>query len=255
MILLFPLRNNVISSSTNRMIGKAILKLFELRIFSCATQCDNGKPKKTAIECNCQNPRIFASCRDLPKYSCCAVMRFQRERFSNVVYNTLTEKLRIEFHAKALRYLHLETKKCDSCKNENFPSLILKDLDFKFRDGFLNIEDKSFKAMVNFFESLNLPVWRTRKTRFFKIKSNVIQPIILNFLNYDFRACNCQSILHDVYSEMIKHCHGGHNTLKLIDTKIHLASIFINLGYISEAWTQLARALNELEVSLRCVKC
>lgn len=242
----------IMSSSTNRMIGKALMKLFELRILMCASKSDEGKSqrhKKTYIKCNCENPKIFASCRDLPKFSCCMVMEFQRERFRNVVYNSLTEKQRIENHGKALLYLHMETKQCDSCGKEKFSELILQELDFQFRDGILDAEDNSFESMVAYFESINLPVWQTHRGKFLGIKTVSVRPVVLNYLNYNFRDCKCTSILLNVHKDMIKHCHGGHNTLKLIHTKVQLARINMNIGNFSEAHLQLTRALSQLDVS------
>jgi hypothetical protein len=59
----------------------------------------------------------------------------------------------------------------------------------------------------------------------YRIKRDLIKaPILLNFLNYDFHDCKCNSILFAMYKDMIKHSHGGQNILKLVHTKIQLAA-------------------------------
>jgi adenylate cyclase 10 len=241
----------VLSSSTDRMVGQALVKLFEQRIISCMSKIDDvsSKPRKTFIRCNCKNVTIFSSCRDLPSTSCCTSMTFQRERFRNLVYNSLTEKQRIQFHAKALLYLHMETRKCAPCKHAKFPDLLVPDWDFKFYDGILEIDDNSLEKMVNYFDSINLKVRRDVRSKFLKLKTYKLYPIILNFFNYNFCVCSCQSILLDVYTQMIRHCHGGRNSQKLIHSKIQLAAVQIATGNICDAQVQLTRASNLLDVS------
>lgn len=250
----------IMSSSTDRMIGKAMVKLFELQIFVCASGIETGHNKSSSgiITCNCKDLKVFDSCRDLPRYASCALVRFHSEVFRNVVYDLLTDKQRLEYHKRSLLYLHMETMRCESCGGGMFTSLMALDIDFKFHDGFLDHEDKSFESMVNYFESINVNIKLKKKPNIFKKmfkpwisskKSTKIRPIILNFMNYDFRNCKCSMILYSMYNEMIRHCHGAMMNLKLIDSKIELARMCIKMNNIPRASSLLFKALQKLEVS------
>lgn len=262
----------IMSSSTDRMIGKAMVNLFDLGTFACASRLDEDvnqhrkkKKRSSIVVCNCKEVKVFASCRDLPRYSCCELIRFQREAFSKIVYNSLTDKQRLEYHKRSLVYLHIETRRCDSCGNGNFPELTIDDFDFEFRDGIIDKEDVSFETMVDYFESLNLPVvkrsskantnFQTRESFvgkmfsfLWKEKDLKIRPLILNYMNYDFRSCTCNQILYSMYSDSIRHCHGFGNTLKYVANEIHLASLCIRMSNVPRATNLLGTALTKLEV-------
>lgn len=250
--------NYVLSSSNERIFGKALVKLFEQRIISCATKVDEKewkKPRRTFIRCNCKNVEIKASCRDLPAISCCNSMKFCRERFHILVYNSLTESQRLQFHTKALVYLHMESKKCAACNNKYFSELLLTCNDFDFHDGTVELNDTSMEKAMTYLDSINLPVRRVCPSRSKRSKSFKIRPTVLNFLNYDFSLCNCQKILHDVYTQMTRHCHGSCNSQKLIHTKIKLAEINIRMGRTEEAMNFLNKSSDLLDVSFfKCGK-
>ena len=253
--------SHVLSSSTDRMIGRAMCKLFELQIFFCASRIDgeqttDAKQKKTSdlIVCNCQNVKVFDSCRDLPRYSCCESIRFRSQSFCSVVYNTLTDKQRVEYHKKSLIYLHMETRRCDSCENGFFPELTLENFNFEFKDGILEEEDNSLEAMKEHFKTINLPIFKPTKKSFFDIifmreKEPEIQPVILNYMSYDFRLCNCNSILYSMYNDSIRHCHAVGNILKLVDTKIELANMCIKTANVPRAMNLLRKVLMQLKVN------
>lgn len=243
--------SSILSSSTERMVGKAVMKLLELQIFACGSsvQIDRTKKLKSidSVSCNCENLKVFDSCRDLPSYASCSAIRFQREGFRDVVYNLLTEKQRLEFHRKALVYLHAQTRRCDSCGNRQFRELINEDLDFNFQDGIVQREDTSYNAMIKYFDSINLPVTKLTYSGF--KKKEKIRPLVLNYINFDFHNCKCDAILHKVYIEMLTHCVGPDLFMKMIDTKIDLASKCIKVLNIPRANNLLQRALNQLSVS------
>lgn len=252
---------SIMTTSTERMVAKAMVKLFELRILTCAstnelevTSTIKQRKRSEIVICKCQLNQVPASCRDLPKYALCSSTKFHRNRFCEVVYDSLTEKQRAEYHRKAMVYLHLETKRCQSCGSSNFSSLLSQSFDFKFHDGILHIEDNSFESMMKYFEAIGLPVKiKARSKGFFKFKQSKalkIRPVILNFMDYDFQNCQCYVALHEMYNDMIRHCHGGHNMLKLIETKIHLASLCITVQNVPRANFLLTRALTALNVSL-----
>lgn len=251
----------VIANSSDRMIGIAMVKLFELHIFTCASACDQenlSKEKRTSdgLTCCCQNLKIFESCDDLHKVASCAKLKFQRETFRRVVYGSLTEKQRLDYHRRSLVYLHLEAKQCDVCGNHQFQQLQFDDLDFKFNDGVVDSDYDAYEAMINYFDSINYSIRKPEKrsmlSSLFRQKEvPKVYPIVLNYLNYNFSNCSCSSILYTLYSKMIDHCHGGDMLLKLIDSKIELANICISRSNIPRAIKLLRRAMFQLEVRKR----
>lgn len=247
----------VMSSSTDRMIGKAMVTLFRLQIVACTSEsCDDEclqKKSNANVDCNCKNRVIFDSCRDLPPYACCTSIKFQREGFCSVVYETLTDKQRVEYHRRALLYLHMETTKCDACGNEHFTELMLEDFDFKFHDGVVDRHVCSFDLMVEYFESINFPIKRPSKSSSMLIlvrkKPSKTFPVVLNYLNYDFSHCSCVLVVYKMYNDMLKHSRGAELKLKQIETEIELASVCIDLANIPRATKLLTSALQNLKVS------
>lgn len=241
--------SRVLSCSTERMVGKAVMKLLELQIFSCGSFARGGIKLKSmdAVVCNCEDLKILDSCRDLPDYASCAAIKFQREGFRDVVYNLLTEKQRLDYHREALVYLHAETRRCDSCGNRQFRELINEDLDFNFHDGIVQKKDDSYESMINYFDSINFPI--TQSTRDFSKSRLQIRPLVLNYLNIDFHNCKCDAILYRVLGEMVTHCVGPKLFMKRVETKIELASKCIKIGNIPRANTLLQRAADQLTVS------
>ncbi|CRK95608.1 CLUMA_CG009067, isoform A [Clunio marinus] len=252
----------VLSSSTSRMIGKSITKLFELHIFSCASSfidchtniIDENESIKR-INCNCDNTTIFRSCRDLPNYASCKALKFQREDFQNVVYQSLTEKQRMDFHKKSLIFLHLETKRCSACGSGKFSELQIENFDFQFHDGVQLIDDTSIDRMMNYFNSIQIPVTNLNINKsifrnFPKFHKNEVKvrPILLNFLEYDFRSCNCNQILYSTYNNLLRHCHSNDTKLKLIEFKIRLASLCIDSCNVPHAKILLVEATNLIKI-------
>ena len=248
--------SNVMSSSTDRMIGRTVMKLFELQIFVCASAIGENHNQKLSgfITCNCKDIKIFDACRDLPRYASCALVRFNSFSFRTVVYNLLTDKQRLDYHRRALLYLHMETKKCDSCGGGFFTSLMILNFDFKFHDGFIDHDDNSFELMVKYFESINLNIIRKSQRSIIKkllgIKDDQVtfRPIIMNYLNYDFRSCKCSLILYSMYNEILRHYRGAEMDLRIIDSKIELARMCIKMQNIPRASSLLHKALVRLEV-------
>lgn len=250
---------DIMASSTERMVGKAMLKLFELQIFACASTfasrqaTPRRKTSNDIIACNCRDVQVADSCRDLPKFASCARAKFQSSILRSVVYDSLTEKQRLQYHKRSLAYLHRETRRCESCGSGRFLSLMVEDFDFNFIDGVVNSDDASFDTMIEYFKSINMPIQRaSKKTSILPSihskKNFKIRPVVLNFRNYDFHDCKCNSILGAVYEEMIKHCYGGKLTLKMIDTEIELAAVCIKRSDFPRATNLLLKALMALNV-------
>lgn len=60
------------------------------------------------------------SCIDLPKYASCGYIRFRSSEFRETTYNLLTDNQKREFHAKAIRYMEKETRRCRACGSGYF---------------------------------------------------------------------------------------------------------------------------------------
>jgi adenylate cyclase 10 len=251
----------LLSKGSERQLGKAIVRLFENQIFTCGSAIPTSTERVSTNTCHCEQLTISDACRDLPITSSCSMLKFQKPSFREIVYQLLGEKQRIEFHEKALVFLHLNTRKCKSCGYEPFAFVWEQETDFKFHDGTLhNKKDKSLTDMIDYFDSLCLPISKDSKTRKSKwncsANSMEVLPIILNYAAYNFNDCECYSILSKMYKEMINHCHGGKNFLKLIDTKIKFARMVLvrsNYENVDEPNKLLTRALHQLEVNeLKC---
>ncbi|KAI4466740.1 testicular soluble adenylyl cyclase [Holotrichia oblita] len=129
--------NYVMNQKNPRMTARAVQKLFEIRVLSCArgdfTQGDAcvsfdmrlvNPNKDTAIKCDCKGIRIHETCLDLPKYASCGYFRFRLGAFRETTYNQLTDSQRKEFHGRAVRYLEKETRKCKACGNAFFVRIL-----------------------------------------------------------------------------------------------------------------------------------
>ncbi|KAK9746117.1 hypothetical protein QE152_g6353 [Popillia japonica] len=129
--------NYVMNQKNPRMTARAVQKLFEIRVLSCArgdfTQGDAcvsfdmrlvNPNKDTAIKCDCKGIRIHETCLDLPKYASCGYFRFRLGAFRETTYNLLTDSQRKEFHGRAVRYLEKETRKCKACGNAFFVRIL-----------------------------------------------------------------------------------------------------------------------------------
>lgn len=244
----------VISNSTDRLIGMAMVKMFEIHIFTCGSAFSSNEKKGSDIfVCNCKNCKVPESCRDLPKYASCALIKFHSENFRKCVYDSLTDKLRLEYHTRSLNYLYHKTRRCDPCGNAPFPILVAQDLDFEFIDGYYMTKNNSLQRMVNHFESLNLPIVAYHKnsiaTNLLRRKKEMkFRSIVLNYMNYDFLDCKCNTILLKTFNNAIDHCYGAEQTVKLIESRIELASVCIKTSNIPRAQSLLKQAQIELNV-------
>lgn len=57
-------------------------------------------------------------------------MRFTSTTFRETTYNLLTDNQKREFHARAIRYLEKETRKCRACGNGYFTKYMGNRLDY-----------------------------------------------------------------------------------------------------------------------------
>ncbi|XP_044763888.1 adenylate cyclase type 10-like isoform X2 [Coccinella septempunctata] len=116
------------TDGTARETAEVVKILFEKRVLCCAKgdfseggnyllirdkMLDPSKDHK--IKCYCVGIYICDDVKDLPKYASCGYIRFISSRFRQTTYNLLTDAQKKMFHARAVKYLLRETKKCTSC--------------------------------------------------------------------------------------------------------------------------------------------
>lgn len=176
------------STKSTKFNLSAIQKLFEIKVLSCArgdfTQGDAcvsfdmrlvNPNKDTAIKCDCKGIRVHGkninlnlimrwqfsirliklleTCLDLPKYASCGYFRFRLGAFRETTYNLLTDSQRKEFHARAVRYLEKETRKCKACGNAFFVRI----LGVRYDEVFENVIN-----LIFFYPGINCRVWRKK---------------------------------------------------------------------------------------------
>ncbi|KAL1513756.1 hypothetical protein ABEB36_003124 [Hypothenemus hampei] len=135
----------IMSSSAVRLTTLAVKKLFEIHVLSCARGnfIDGGlifkerlknPNEQTEVACECKGLIIDELCQDLPKYASCGYMRFLSTTFRETTYNLLTDNQKREFHARAIRYLEKETRKCRACGNGYFTKYMGSKLDYDLRN-------------------------------------------------------------------------------------------------------------------------
>lgn len=246
----------LMSTGTQRRIGLALVKFFDNQIFTCTSPVPADMRRSSANLCYCVRTSFHESCRDLPRTANCTRIKFVKEKFRDTIYATLTEKQRVDIHEKCFVYLHTNSTTCQACGSEPFAFVFEQEIDFKFRDGVKKTRDRSKREMEDFFESIGIMTGENDDTSLtcFGGSSDETPPVILNFAAYDFSMCECSEILKNMYQEMIKHCHGSNNLLKLIDTKIKFARFMLLMkksdsSELEQAMTLLTRALDVLEVS------
>ncbi|CAH1124472.1 unnamed protein product [Ceutorhynchus assimilis] len=134
----------IMASSAVRLTALAVKKLFEIHVLSCArgnflegglvfTERFKNPNENTEVACECQGLIIDEICQDLPKYASCGYMRFLSTTFRETTYNLLTDNQKREFHARAIRYLEKETRKCRACGNGYFTKHMGNRLDYDLK--------------------------------------------------------------------------------------------------------------------------
>ncbi|XP_076268027.1 adenylate cyclase type 10-like [Rhynchophorus ferrugineus] len=134
----------IMSSSAVRLTALAVKKLFEIHVLSCARgnfvegglifkERLKNPNEETEVTCQCRGLIIDENCQDLPKYASCGYMRFLSTSFRETTYNLLTDNQKREFHARAIRYLEKETRKCRACGNGYFTRYMGNKLDYELK--------------------------------------------------------------------------------------------------------------------------
>lgn len=232
--------NYLINKIDHRAMGKTIAKLFRLSILFCASTVQSHT-NNVDRHCSCKNIEIIEACRNLPLYANCMHMTFNDEMFRIHVYDTLIEKQRIEYHRKCIKFLCRTTRKCSSCNHEMFA--ILEEIKQNFRDGYpkndCNVKEKKENVLRNV-----LPL---EKNQCNDLSREL--PIVLNYMNYDYRNCKCKFLLNHAFCNIMGHCQGEDMIMKKIFSQITFADISIQDGNIPNAIQILNQTIELLDVS------
>jgi adenylate cyclase 10 len=177
----------------------------------------------------------------------CASIKFQDEAFRKYIYETLTEKQRLEYHKRCISYFFFHTKKCTNCNHERFE--IIDEFELCEKDGIVQATtkcDNSEQMNENLFKILHLFIDDIKSTQSHK------PPIVLNFMNYNFNQCNCTSILYSAFSKITQHCYGDEMKMKFLYSQVILADICIKLSNTPRALMLLDECLVQLnEIKVR----
>ncbi|XP_076659700.1 adenylate cyclase type 10 [Halictus rubicundus] len=215
---------NLMNLSVKKEIGLAIAKLFEIRVFGCATgdfsnysgpiifiQNMRNPLSESGIFCNCIGLTIPVELEDLPKYASCGLMRFKMTMFRDTTYRLLTENQKMELHNQALKYLKQYTKRCLSCGEGQFAKLLGKVSKREDRVRRPTVIEEMFGSVefetmhdVKETENVNSRRWLSCLDMF---KSVERSPTV-TFSDTDFSGCQCDLILMTVYTQMLDHCRG-----------------------------------------------
>lgn len=185
----------------------------------------------------------------IPCLGSCSFLKFKDESFRRYIYETLTEKQRIEFHKRCISYLYYQTKKCTNCNNhERFE--VIDEFELDASDGIVTTSDKKIQKKENLLSTFKL----------FSKDDNVESlpkrtPIVLNFINHNFYKCSCISILYSAFSRTLQHCHGDSMRINLIHAQIILADICIKLQNIPRALVNLDDVYKKLDVGVLILFC
>ncbi|XP_060536145.1 adenylate cyclase type 10-like [Cylas formicarius] len=134
----------IVTSSSTRPTALAVKKLFEIRVLSCARgnfiegglifkERLKNPNEETQVICECKGLIIDDDCLDLPKYASCGYLRFLSRPFRETTYNLLTDNQKKEFHSRAIRFLEMETRKCQGCGRGFFVRYMGNKLDYELR--------------------------------------------------------------------------------------------------------------------------
>ncbi|XP_076380390.1 adenylate cyclase type 10 [Megalopta genalis] len=226
---------SLMNISEKREIGLAVAKLFEIRVFGCATgdftnysgpiifiQNMRNPASETGIFCNCIGLTIPAELDDLPRHASCGLMRFKMTMFRDTTYRLLTENQKMELHNQALKYLKQYSRRCQSCGEGQFAKLLGKISKREERLRRPSVIEEMFGSAE--FETmrdvqgtkngskLQRGKWFSCLNMFRRIERS---PTV-TFSDADFNNCQCDLILMTVYTQMLDHCRGiGKNEMTI----------------------------------------
>lgn len=226
---------------------------------------------------------LLETCLDLPKYASCGYIQFKSTLFRDITYNLLTNQQKKEFHSRAIRYLEKETRRCKSCGYGFFENILRarqkQDKEFlKKRDKRIRYEgsgegsfstfgsdgtsqrgslsqETSKKSVVLKVDERSISSFQisSEDTRAF-VSSTFFGFTVINklknsfsltrtFSAEDFSDCRCNLILSTTYAQLIDHCRGANEYIKLTTAHTEYAYICLNLCNFPLAIQTLEEAL------------
>ncbi|XP_053973137.1 adenylate cyclase type 10-like [Hylaeus volcanicus] len=241
---------SLMNISAKREIGLAITKLFEIRVFGCATGDFSRNRGPIIFIRNMRNPasemEVFCSCigitipdelDDLPKYASCGLMRFKMSMFRDTTYQLLTENQKMELHNQALKYLQQHTRRCVSCGQGEFAKLLGKVSKKENRRKRTTNIDQMFDSTT--FSDIDVIEEVKEEGKAFLSCFNGFltverQPTV-TFSDVDFSDCQCNLILMTVYTQILGHCHGIGKTEMAMIAILEFAEICVMACNIPQA--------------------
>nr|XP_033321137.1 LOW QUALITY PROTEIN: adenylate cyclase type 10-like [Megalopta genalis] len=214
------------------LVVSAVAKLFEIRVFGCATgdftnysgpiifiQNMRNPASETGIFCNCIGLTIPAELDDLPRHASCGLMRFKMTMFRDTTYRLLTENQKMELHNQALKYLKQYSRRCQSCGEGQFAKLLGKISKREERLRRPSVIEEMFGSAefetmrdVQGTKNVQRGKWFSCLNMFRRIERS---PTV-TFSDADFNNCQCDLILMTVYTQMLDHCRGiGKNEMTI----------------------------------------
>nr|XP_012152584.1 PREDICTED: LOW QUALITY PROTEIN: adenylate cyclase type 10-like [Megachile rotundata] len=272
---------HLMSVTSKREVGLAVLKLFEIRVFGCAIGdfsrntgpiifIRNMRNPSSEIDvfCNCIGLNIPEELEDLPRYASCGLMRFKMTMFRDTTYRLLTENQKMELHSQALKYLQQYTRRCVSCGEGQFAKLLGKiskkeerrkrttNIDDIF--GTVRFDEEPITKEKKKGEKLIAPrcnyslIIITEQKPFLSclnIFRRVEKKPTVTFSDVDFTDCQCHLILMTVYTQILEHCRGIGNTemtLTAILEFVEICLVNYNIPQARKLLTEGETVLSEL---------
>ncbi|XP_060805393.1 adenylate cyclase type 10 isoform X1 [Amyelois transitella] len=239
-------------------------------------------PTFKSPHCACIGTRQPPDCRDIPLYAFCGYMRFRHSLFRTTTYELLTENQKNEMHSRALTYLERYTRRCNACGSGCFVKLV----GLRCDDG-LRVESEELKRTRQQIRNLsaetrlasdydiagagtsefstqmnpafkNMPGETTSEIYdvdvLEKSTRNLTDSIglytnkqVRSFSSLELGNCECLAILLSVYCQIIDHCKGAGEHLKLYDAYME----YTDLSILKLNIPQAIRLLFEVETFVK----
>ncbi|KAL3288007.1 hypothetical protein HHI36_002459 [Cryptolaemus montrouzieri] len=235
---------NLKNREKNQMdIAEAIQGLFELGILCCAKyQISERKQlilKRSCVDisnkCDCLDSSISEFYEPIPKYSFCQLLRFSSCQYKEFVRKLIPPDTAKEFHHRALKYLHRETRKCNTCGNG---LMDFGDMNSQKLVGFKSQLDETFILTPRKFITEQAHTTDEMKKNLGKNTENKLIEFPL-FSNYNFSQCECEIIMCSVYKQMVEHFKG----LELYPAMLECIIKYAEMGLILKNYEKVVSLL------------
>ncbi|XP_058797056.1 adenylate cyclase type 10-like [Phymastichus coffea] len=250
---------------SQRDIGVALVKLFELRIIGCAVgdfSRSSGPqtlfkrvhdPMQTTmqIRCGCKGIEISEELSDLPSYASCGLMRFKLDMFRKTTYRLLTDNQKVEFHSKALHYLRHNTRRCAPCGGGPFDRLLgesalAESVAKKPSEPASDGEDSDQHALADNgrasagADRTSVSSGGGSSLSLFRMCRPLAKSPTRTFSDLDFADCQCNLHLLTAYTHILEHCRGIGDKSLLLVTVLEFTQVCLSTLNIPQATELLA---------------